>query len=201
MSRISLYLVLAVTSPAWACRPRNLEDSAGSAPEPPPAAAIATAADSIPLAQQLQRLEEVTRTALSNEGGDALRVHILQAEALTDRLLEARLPYQWMANQYSLEARLRQLQALADRIVAEVRRDEPGETIHQDLSLMLDRVGVLRQELRLAGGPAPPSIDSLLAGMPQDTLPHRASGEPDEDEQRGGEVRLLGRAVNDTTGG
>ncbi len=198
MSRISLHLVLATTLLASACRPRNLEDSAGAAPEPPPAAAIATAADTIPLTQQLQRLEEVTRSALQDEGQDAMRVHILQAEALTDRLLEARLPYQWMANQYSVEARLRQLQALADRIVAEFRRDEARESIRQDLSLMLDRVTSLRQELRLAGRPAPPSIDSLLAGVPQDSTPRRISNEPDEDQQRG-VTRLLGEAVRDTT--
>ncbi len=158
-------LVAAALGPALqGCRIRNPEDSAGTSPTPPPAAALVLASDTVSLATQLARLEGIASQALQDASDDDRRTHILQAEAITDRLLETRLPFAWMNDRYSVEARLRQLQAAADRIVAEMRRGELGQPVNDDLTELRDRVAALRQELQQGGGQAPPSVDSLIAG-------------------------------------
>ncbi|NIP77977.1 MAG: hypothetical protein GWM90_01745, partial [Gemmatimonadetes bacterium] len=69
------------------------------------------------LADQLHELSgELSRATAGEADG------VLTAEAISDRLIHAERPVDWLASGYDVEARLRQLQAMADRVVARLRR-------------------------------------------------------------------------------
>jgi hypothetical protein len=155
---------------AAACR-RNPEESAVSQPEPPPAAALAVQGKS--LDANLRDLEVELSKALGSGIDKSGEEHMLRAEAITDRLLEVELPYTWLrATNYSLEGYVRQIQALADRIVAELRSGTDRGTVMQDATLLRREVIGLRRNLAMGGEKAPVPLDSLLAGMVADsTLP------------------------------
>lgn len=142
-----------------------------SMPPPPPAAMIAPVRESMTLDEKLARLEAELDAALRMEHlDDAARVRLFRAEAITDRLLEERPPVAWLARGYEVEANLRQLQSLADRIVAELRREEPEAMIREDILRLRREVGQLRPALAMPGGGAlPVPLDSLLAGVPPDS--------------------------------
>ncbi len=73
---------------------------------------------------------------------------------------------------YGVEAWLRQLQALADRVVAQIRRDEPEQRILNDVIRLRDSVARLRAELARPGGGMPPvPLDTLLANFEVDSMP------------------------------
>jgi hypothetical protein len=122
------------------------------------------------------RMLEQEVNAAGNDLGKSSVAHLLRAEAITDRLLEAQLPFTWLrADSYSLEAYVRQIQALADRIVAEIRNSEDRALVAQDVSELRKRVQALRRDLTRGGGSPPWPLDSLLAGVPADsTLPSDA---------------------------
>jgi len=142
-----------------------------SAPPPPPAALIAPVRESMSLETKLARLEAELGLALERGDLDArARARIFRAEAITDRILETDPPFVWLAEGYDVEARLRQLQALADRVVAEVRRDEPKERVFQDVARLKEQVARLRVALRTPGGMPPPPLDSLLAAVGRDSI-------------------------------
>ncbi len=171
---------------AWlgGCRVRPEERAGGVAP--PPAAALAAGADTIPIRAQLAELDSVTVRA-QRSGDEAERGDlILRAEALTDRLLESQLPFAWSAGSYSIESQLRQLQALADRIVAEVRRGERGAAVDADLRLFQQRIMALQADLRRPGRAAPPSVDSLLAAYAHGEVARGAPTGEADDDARGG---------------
>jgi hypothetical protein len=63
---------------------------------------------------------------------------------------------------------LRQIQALADRVLAQTRSGEPRDTVLGDVQLLRRTVLELRGDLGRGGGPAPVPLDRLLAG--RDTL-------------------------------
>lgn len=154
-----------------------------SAPPPPAAAMIAPVRESMSLDDKLARLE--AELGLAQERGELdarARARIFRAEAITDRILETEPPFVWLAEGYDLEARLRQLQALADRIVAQVRRDEPEPVVRGDVERLKRQVGELRAALRAGGhSVAPTPLDSLLARTVSDsvgmTVNEGASGE------------------------
>src|SRR5690606_13338887 len=104
---------------------------------------------------------------------DYARTRIYRAEAITDRILETELPFAWLQASYSVEAWLRQLQAMADRIVAQIRRSESEERILGDVARLRESVMVLRTEISREGGPMPPPLDSLLAWYEVDSMPTR----------------------------
>lgn len=164
------YATLAVVIAATSCR-RNPEDRAVSQPAPPPAAALARQGTN--LDQSLQDLEKELSQALGSGLDKNGMTHIVTAEAITDRLLESRLPFAWLrATSYSLEAYVRQIQSLADRIVAESRSGVDTGTLTHDATLLRRKVINLRQVLALGGANPPMSLDSLLAKAPADsTLP------------------------------
>ena len=170
--RLLLFVLLLL---AAGCR-RNPEDEAVSQPAPPPAAALAAQGRS--LDESLRDLERELSAALGSgvaKGGEG---HMLQAEAITDRLLEAQLPFTWLASRsYSLEGYVRQIQALADRIIAEVRSGTDRGTIVEDATLLRQKVIALRRDLALGGGKPPVSLDSLLAGVVADSTMPQDSGE------------------------
>ena len=129
---------------------------------PPAAAVIAPGQEAALLTDQLADLEAELELALA---GSPER--LLPAEAITDRLLHARRPFDWLATGYDVEARLRQIQSLADRVVARLRRGAPLEEVDTDIQVLLASARDLREQLgRGGGGPAPPTLDSLLAQDP-----------------------------------
>ena len=158
------------------CRRGNPEDDAALTAAPPPAAAMAPTGESVQLDDRLAQLDRQLQVMLKREVDDGTEARMLRAEALTDRLLEADPPVEWLASDYSLDARLRQLQALADRIVAAMRRDAAADSIRSDMRDLQRRVALLRRELaQPGGGAAPPSLDSLLAAVRMDA-PMAAEG-------------------------
>lgn len=144
-----------------------------SEPPPPPAAMIAPIRENMSLAEKLERLQGELDAAVVRGHMDAYtRSRIYRAEAITDRILEEEPATAWLASAYGVEAWLRQLQAMADRIVAQIRRDEPDERILSDVARLRESVIALRTELaRPGGGAPPPSLDTLLATFEVDSMP------------------------------
>jgi hypothetical protein len=161
--------VLIIVLAALAACGRNPEDSAISDAAPPPAAALAGRHQS--LDEGLRLLESELSAAMSGDlEGDGARSRLLRAEAISDRLLEADLPFHWLnARDYSVEAMIRQIQSLADRVVAKMRNGMDGQDLLADVRDMRQKVLMLRRDLTAGGGPAPVSLDSLLARYGNDT--------------------------------
>jgi hypothetical protein len=148
---------------------RNPEEAAISEASPPPAAALAGRNQSLDAGLKL--LDAELAAAM---GGDldsqAAKNRLMRAEAITDRLLEADLPFHWLnARDYSVESMVRQIQALADRVVAKLRNGLDGQDILVDVRDMRQKVLMLRRDLTAGGTAAPVSLDSLLARYAGDT--------------------------------
>lgn len=129
---------------------------------PPAAAVVAPGMEAENLADQLQKLEAELERALAGEPE-----RLLTAEAVTDRLIHAERAVDWLPTAYDVEARLRQLQAMADRVVARLRRGASLPSVEEDVATMRAAVRDLEAQLaRPGGGRAPPTLDSLLAQDP-----------------------------------
>lgn len=150
------------------CR-RNPEDNAVSDPSPPPAAALSGQQQSLDAG--LRTLDAELSEAMSGDlDGDGAKNHLLRAEAITDRLLESDLPFHWLrARDYSVESMVRQIQALADRVIAKMRNGLDGQDLLPDVRELRQTVIQLRRALAMGGGPAPVSLDSLLARYANDS--------------------------------
>lgn len=126
------------------------------------AAEVAPGMDTETLEGQLQKLAAEIDAALAGEPE-----RLLTAEAVTDQLMHARRSVDWLAIGYDVEARLRQLQAMADRVVAHLRRGATLTSVEEDVRTMQAAVeDLLSQLARPGGGTAPPSLDSLLSQDP-----------------------------------
>ncbi|MBW3552386.1 MAG: hypothetical protein KY466_02685 [Gemmatimonadetes bacterium] len=158
---------LLVLSAAWAlvvasCGPAPGDERLEGQDMPPAAAMLSPRQAGETLDSQLERLRVELAAGMA---GDPER--LLTAEAITDGLMEARRPFDWLAAGYDVEARLRQLQAMADRVVAQLRRGAPLSVVEEDVETMTRSLTELRGYLAAgAGGPAPPSLDSLLGQDP-----------------------------------
>lgn len=129
---------------------------------PPAAAVLAPGQEAETLSEQLADLDAELERALAGEPE-----RVLTAEAITDRLIHARRPVDWLAPGYDVEARLRQLQAMADRVVAMLRRGASLANVEGDLETIRLAVVDLEEQLQQpGGGPAPTPLDSLLAQDP-----------------------------------
>ncbi len=128
-------------------------------------AALAPVASGMPLADMLATLEAVLDSAVSGDpGDDEVAARLYRAEAITDRLLDSRLPFEWLtAERYSVDARLRQIQALADRVTAQLRTRAPRESVLEDASALRRDVQRLQAELAEGGGAAPTPLEQLLS--------------------------------------
>lgn len=130
--------------------------------EAPPPAAVLAPGEGTSLPEQLRLIEAEIDLALE---GDPTRV--LTAEAMTDQLLHAPRDVDWLATGYSVEARLRQIQAQADAIVAMMRRGSTLSGVEAELETLRAAVQDLQRQLALpGGGPAPPTLETLLAQDP-----------------------------------
>lgn len=149
---------------AAACGPRP-DDAGLGADAPPPAAALSEVSSATPLDQGLVLLRQELAPVIAGEVGDAeANTVLLRAEALTDRLLETRLPFQWLADDnYGLDARLRQIQALADRAVAQMRSGAPRDTVLVDVRALDREAADLREAIARGGTRAPPLLEQLLS--------------------------------------
>jgi hypothetical protein len=134
--------------------------------DPPPATVVAPIEAGTPLDELLARLDAELAAALDRGlDGDEGMTRLMRAEAISDRLLEARLPFAWLtAEAYSLPARLRQIQASSDRVVALVRGGAQAQRLDDQTTALRADVSDLRAALARGGGPAPPTLDMLLAG-------------------------------------
>jgi hypothetical protein len=142
---------------------------------PLPATLLAPGQDAN-LVEQLRVVEQEISLALE---GDA--AYVYTAEARTDQLLHAPRDVDWLATGYLVEARLRQIQAKADAIVAMLRRGTPLLAVESDLITLRTAVQDLQRQLQLpGGGPAPPRLDQLLDQDPlrDARTPLRAAGAP-----------------------
>ncbi len=152
------------------------------AAQTPEAAPIPSLAG-VPLDTALAMLGKELDLAIEHKLDDAGYVAFQRAESITDRLLETRYPFQWLASEsYSVQSRLRQIQSLADRVTAQVRSGMPPDSAVPDVRLVRQDVTRLREALKKGGGPAPPPLEKILAG--QDTsaaaAPPGATTEPDQ---------------------
>lgn len=155
---------------------RNPEENAASLPAPPPAAAFAVQGKS--LDANLVELERALSKALGSNLDDQGKAEVVRAEAITDRLLESRLPFTWLrSTSYSLESQVRQIQALADRVVAEMRSGVDKSVVSHDITDLRTRVISLRRAMAMGGGRPPIPLDSLLAGTARDSTIPQDAGE------------------------
>ncbi|HEX6589577.1 MAG TPA: hypothetical protein VF039_11175 [Longimicrobiales bacterium] len=173
MTRTSLITgaagALLLALPLAACRGNSGDVTEAGDPQAPPPAAALYAAGSVTLEKRLEQLERDLIAVLEGELDDESQAHLLSAEATTDRLLEDQPSTEWLPTGYFVEARLRQIQALADRVVAELRRGVAEELVLEDVAALRIAVRDLRERLataRTAAAPAP--LDSLLAGYDND---------------------------------
>ncbi|HUF11676.1 MAG TPA: hypothetical protein VMN78_01085 [Longimicrobiales bacterium] len=166
---------------ALACRGGDIDvtDSANGAQLPPPAAALSRGDGGVGLRDRLDRLEAELTAVLDGGLDEEAQASLMRAEATTDRLLEDEPDYAWLGSGYLVEARLRQIQALADRIVAEFRRGVAAELVLEDVAALRLSVTELRSRLQEPGnGAPPPPLDSLLAGHADDAPLARSTGSP-----------------------
>lgn len=189
-------VLLLLTSAAATCGPSRPPDES-------PQATIAVMTEmrpGTPLDEMLERLDQYLVNAMAGQmEGDALN-EFSRAEAVTDRLLEARMPFEWIpSDRYSLESRLRQIQSSADRVMAQVRTGAPRTQMLQDLRVLRTDVARLRQTVAAGGTQAPVPVERLLSGDTAELRgpPAPASGTPDNQSNP---QRPLGTPLrNDTT--
>jgi hypothetical protein len=174
MRLVSMFAILSTL--AGCRRPSEAETVDTGAP----VAAIAPLASGMPLDSMLVRLESELDEALDEgRGEDAANERLVRAEAITDRLLDSRIPFPWLKTQnYSVDSRLRQIQALADRVIAQIESRGPRSNVITDANALRGEVRRLRAELAQGGTAAPPPLEELLAS---DTFATRVAPRPQPD--------------------
>lgn len=198
--RRSIQLLILLTVLSAGCRWGSDRDEMTVA-RPPPAAAITPVGRSVSLIDKLARLEDELAATITLIETDAARQRLLRAEAITDGLLEAEMPFGWIEDEaYRVDARLRQIQALADHAVALMRRGASASTLLADVRALHRDVTRLLAVLDTGrGGDPPTSIDSLLAGIGRDDgsaahVPPAASPAPSNADEED-PPELLGEPV------
>ena len=151
------------------CARANPDDPAEAAPAPEPSAAFVRFNGAATLDNGLAELQKELNTAVEHQ--DQLTDRMIRAEAISDRLLETQLPFAWLrTSSYGVESIVRQIQALADRVLAQLRGGLSTQAVLPDVRLLQSKVERLRAGLRAGGGAAPPTLDALLAAYAADTL-------------------------------
>ena len=143
------------------CGPRQPDDTPA---EQATVSVLARIPAGAPLDSMLWRLDQHLVNAMNGRLEDDAIAEFRQAEALTDRHLEARLPFEWItAEQYSVRSRLRQIQSQADRVMAQLETASPREDMLIELRSLRSEVVHLREAITRGGSRAPPSIEYLLS--------------------------------------
>jgi hypothetical protein len=170
------HLLLTVLVAVGACAPPADND----APERATLAIMTELRAGMPLDDMLRLLDEHLVRAMAGRMEGSSVDDFRRAEAISDRLLEARPPFEWIASeQYSLESRLRQIQSALDRVLAQLQTGAPRDTMLRDLRVLRTDVVRLRQTLAAGGTRAPPSIHQLLRGDTARPPPVRGGATPD----------------------
>ncbi len=160
--RIRPFLVLVLAAMPAACG-RSPDEALAQSAAPPPAAALAPLSGENTAGQALELLAAELDAVLQSELADPDA--ILRAEAISDRLLETRRPFAWIPDErYFVDSLLRQIQAEADRILAQVQSGVPRDTVLAAVRGLAAEVAQLREDLAGPGAPAPPSLQQLLSG-------------------------------------
>jgi hypothetical protein len=164
--------------------------AAGCGPTAPPDdsprttfAVMAEIRPGTPLDEMLERLDQHLVNAMAGQLEGSAGTEFLRAEAISDRLLEARMPFEWIPSEhYSLESKLRQIQSSADRVLAQLRTASPRPQMLNDLRLLRTSVAVLRQVVAAGGTDEPVPVARLLSGdTAVDAIrPIAPSGAPDQ---------------------
>lgn len=179
----------------------------GCTPPPPEETTVQSAAavmlevrPGTPLDSMLYRLDGLLVRSLEGRLEGESVIDFRRAEALTDRLLEASLPFEWIPDeQYSLESRLRQLQSAADRILAQLETGAPRAPMLAELRTLREDVVELRQTVARGGTRAPPPIERLLrVGDTTAVRPGAAPGPPGPGTPAPTPTRPLGTPTPDT---
>lgn len=150
-----------------------------TAPAQPSAVVLTNLRPGTPLEQMLLQLDQALVRAIAGGMEGAAADEFLRGEAISDRLLEARQPFEWIAaDQYSVQARLRQIQSGADRVMAQLQTSAPRDSMLHDLRALRADVLYLRQAISQGGGRAPVPLQQLLAA---DSLGRRPVPPPESD--------------------
>lgn len=174
MHRLCHFACLTLLATACGWQP---DEAALITPQRPPAAAIAPMREATPLGEMLATLDSELRAALEGELQGEAEAALLRAEAITDRLLEARLPFNWLhSDQYNLDARLRQIQSQADRAVAALFSGQPRDFVLEETRLLHTQVTALRQTVAQGGGPPREPVERLIEALQTRTVPGGQAG-------------------------
>jgi hypothetical protein len=145
---------------------RQTDEEALAMPPRLPAAMVAPVREAMPLQDMLDRLLMDIDSALAGNVQGPAESYLLRAEATTDRLLEARMPFETLGGErYSLPARLRQIQSQADRAVAILYAGLPRDQVIEETRLLHSQVQQLRQDLEVGGTSAPPPVYRLIEAL------------------------------------
>jgi hypothetical protein len=152
-----------------ACARANPDELTEAAPAPEPSAAFVRLSGAATLDNGLAQLQKELNDAVEHQ--DQFTDKLIRAEAISDRLLETQLPFAWIrTSSYGVEPVVRQIQALADRVLAQLRGGMSAQAVLPDVRLLQSKVERLRAGLKAGGGAAPPTLDALLAAYAADTL-------------------------------
>ncbi|MGH7503508.1 MAG: hypothetical protein ACREL7_17415 [Longimicrobiales bacterium] len=114
----------------------------------------------------LARMEAELDTALAAGVDGAGIERLYRAEEISNRLLESHPPFAWLDGEnYSVDARLRQIQSVADRVVARIRSSGQREDLLADVESLRSEIRDLRAGLAQGGSAAPVPIDRLLTQL------------------------------------
>ena len=114
----------------------------------------------------LARMEAELDTALAAGVDGAGIERLYRAEEISNRLLESHLPFAWLEDQnYSVDARLRQIQSVADRVVARIRSSGREEELTADVESLRAEIRTLRAGLARGGTAAPIPIERILTQL------------------------------------
>jgi hypothetical protein len=114
----------------------------------------------------LARMEAELDTALAAGVDGAGIERLYRAEEISNRLLESHLPFAWLEGEnYSVDARLRQIQSVADRVVARIRSSGRREDLVEDVEGLRSEIRVLRAGLARGGTGAPVPIERVLTQL------------------------------------
>lgn len=114
----------------------------------------------------LARMEAELDTALAAGVDGAGIERLYRAEEISNRLLESHLPFAWLEDEnYSVDARLRQIQSVADRVVARIRSSGRQEELTADVESLRAEIRTLRAGLAHGGTAAPIPIERILTQL------------------------------------
>ena len=135
----------------------------GRADAPPAASEAEAFPPDADLRTGLDLIGAVLDSAIATQLDDDGVRHLVRVEALSDRILETGMPFGWLTgSDYSVEARVWQIQARADRIMARLRANARRDELLLEVQALRTDVATLRTAIGEGGEAAPVPVDRLL---------------------------------------